>query len=219
MLLDGFKVAVTGASGALGEAVCAAIEAEGGTVARIVHNARDASDIAVADLADVSLTAAAMKAAADRLGGLDGLVNIAGGFAMGKLAESEIELWDAQYSQNLRSAVSACKAALDHLGTGSAIVNIAAAGALEAKAGMGAYAASKAGVMRLTEALAAEQAKAGVRVNAILPTTMDTQANREAMPKSDRAGWVTTAAVADIVVFLLSDLSRGMTGRHLIAGS
>jgi NAD(P)-dependent dehydrogenase (short-subunit alcohol dehydrogenase family) len=219
MLLDGRKIVVTGASGALGEAIVAAIVAHGGTVTGLVHRAGRPGDIPVDDLADFNLTAPAMKLAAERMGGLDGLVNVAGGFDMGKVADSELELWDGLYAKNLRSAVSASKAALAHLGMGGAIVNIAAAAGLKAEAGMGAYAASKAGVLRLTEALAAEQRKAGIRANAILPTIMDTPANRTDMPKADRSTWVSTAAVAELAVFLLSDASRAVSGAGIIAGS
>lgn len=218
MLLEGRKIVVTGAAGALGDAVVQAIVREGGAVTGLVHRAGRPGDIPVADLADFNLTAPAMKLAAGRMGGLDGLVNVAGGFDMGKVADSDLELWDALYSKNLRSAVSASKAALAHLGTGGAIVNIAAGAGLKAGAGMGPYAASKAGVLRLTEALAAEQARSGIRVNAILPITMDTPANREAMPKADRSAWVSTDAVADLVVFLLSDRSIAVTGQGIVAG-
>lgn len=219
MLLDGRKIVVTGAAGALGDAVVAALVREGASVIGLVHHEGRPGDIAVADLADFNLAAPAVKLAAERLGGLDGLVNVAGGFDMGRVADSDLELWDALYAKNLRSAVSTSKAALAHLGNGGAIVNIAAGAALKAGAGMGAYAASKAGVLRLTEALAEEQRKAGVRVNAILPITMDTPANREAMPKADRSSWVSTAAVANLVVFLLSDLAGAVTGQGIVAGA
>jgi NAD(P)-dependent dehydrogenase (short-subunit alcohol dehydrogenase family) len=98
---------------------------------------------------------------------------------------------------------------------GGRIVNIGAGAAGRAAAGMGAYAASKAGVERLTEALAAELRDRNVTVNAILPGTIDTPANRAAMPDADVTRWVEPEAVADVVVFLASDAARAVTGAAL----
>jgi NAD(P)-dependent dehydrogenase (short-subunit alcohol dehydrogenase family) len=217
-LLAGKRIVVTGASGALGGAVVAACKAEGASVAGLVHHGGDAASVVVTDLADEGLAAAGMAEAAKRLGGLDGLVNVAGGFTFARIDDASAATWDEMFRKNLLSAVSASTAALAHLGTGGSIVNIAAAGGLKAEAGMGPYAASKSGVMRLTEALAAEQRKHGVRVNSILPTIMDTPANRADMPKADASAWVTVEAVADLAVFLLSDLSRATSGGHILAG-
>ncbi|HEY2274414.1 MAG TPA: SDR family oxidoreductase, partial [Steroidobacteraceae bacterium] len=89
---------------------------------------------------------------------------------------------------------------------------IGAGAAGRAAAGMGAYAASKAGVERLTEALAAELRDRNVTVNAILPGTIDTPANRAAMPDADVTRWVEPEAIADVVVFLASDAARAVTG-------
>ena len=95
--------------------------------------------------------------------------------------------------------------------TAGRIVNIGAMGALQAGAGMGPYAASKAGVHRLTEALAAEH-KGKITVNAVLPSTIDTSANRASMPKADFSKWVTPQELADVILFLVSDAASAVTG-------
>jgi NAD(P)-dependent dehydrogenase (short-subunit alcohol dehydrogenase family) len=217
-LLAGKRVVVTGAGGSLGAAVVAAARAQGARVIGLVHRGGDVDAIVVSDLADEAAAQTGLAEAVRRLGGLDGLVNVAGGFEFAKVGDSPAGRWEEMFRKNLLSAVCASKAALAHLGAGGAIVNIAAAGGLKAEAGMGPYAASKSGVMRLTEALSAEQRDRGVRVNAILPTIMDTPANRAEMPKADTSNWVTVEAVADLAVFLLSDLSRAASGGHILAG-
>ncbi|HZW51866.1 MAG TPA: SDR family oxidoreductase, partial [Rudaea sp.] len=127
------------------------------------------------------------------------------------------DTWDLLYRVNLRTAVAASQAAIPHLISSSAgrIVNISATGSIKAGAGMGAYAASKSGVARLTEALAEELKDRGITVNAILPSTIDTAANRADMPKADFSRWVTPAQLSDVIVFLLSDRASAVTGALL----
>ena len=107
-------------------------------------------------------------------------------------------------------------AAIPHLAASASarIVNIGAMGALQAGAGMGAYAASKSAVHRLTEALAAEW-KGKITVNAVLPSTIDTAANRASMPKADFTKWVTPQELADVILFLTSDAASAVTGALL----
>jgi len=116
---------------------------------------------------------------------------------------------------NVLTAAAASKAALPHLASGGgAIVNVGANGAVKAAAGMGPYAASKAGVHRLTESLA-EEWKGKVRVNAILPSILDTPANRADMPKADPSDWVSPAEAAAVILFLASDAASAVTGALL----
>jgi NAD(P)-dependent dehydrogenase (short-subunit alcohol dehydrogenase family) len=124
------------------------------------------------------------------------------------------------YAINLKTAVCACKAALAHLpADGGRIVNVGAAATAKAGTGMGAYAASKAGVAKLTEALAEELKDKGINVNAVLPTVIDTPANRADMPKADFTRWVDPRALADVIVFLSSHAARAITGASiLVAG-
>jgi len=146
---------------------------------------------------------------------VDALVNIAGTFRWETLEKGSLDTWDLLYRVNLRSAVSTSRAALPHLMRGGAgrIVNIGAgAAAARAAAGMGAYTASKAGVAKFTEALAEELKDRNITVNAVLPSTIDTAANRADMPKADFSRWVTPQAIADVIVFLLSDQARAVTG-------
>ncbi len=116
---------------------------------------------------------------------------------------------------NLRSAVAASQALLPHLDAGGRIVNIGALAALKAASGMGAYAASKAGVMRFTEALAEELKDRRITVNAVLPSIIDTPANRVDMPQADFDRWVTPQALSRVVAFLLSDDAAAITGACL----
>ena len=216
-MLEGRTVVVTGALGVLGSSVADALEAAGAKVARLDHVKVAAKKNLVfdgLDLTDEPATTAAMAAIVEQCGGIDGLVNIAGGFAWHTLADAPAKIWDDMFRINLITAVTASRAALGALsasGSGS-IVNIGAGAAAKAAAGMGPYAASKAGVAKLTESLAEELAGAGVRVNAILPSTIDTPTNRREMPDADFATWVQPQDVAKVIVFLLSDQSAAITG-------
>lgn len=223
MELKGKRIAVTGAFGALGAAMVERAVAAGARVAAIdrtpapASNAASVTAIGSVDLADATAAKTAIDAAAKALGGLDGLVNIAGTFRWETLAEGSADTWDLLYRVNLRTAVAASKAAIPHLIASGAgrIVNISAAGSVQAAAGMGAYAASKSGVARLTEALSEELKDRGVTVNAILPSIIDTAANRADMPKADFSRWVTPAQLSDVIAFLLSDRASAVTGALL----
>jgi NAD(P)-dependent dehydrogenase (short-subunit alcohol dehydrogenase family) len=167
------------------------------------------------DLTDLEATRRVMAATSMRYGGIDVLVNIAGGFQWEKLENGDPETWDQLYSMNLRTAVVCCKTALPSMlerGKGR-IINIGAgAAAGRAAAGMGAYTASKAGVQRLTESLSEEVKDRGITVNAILPGTIDTPRNRADMPDADFGRWVAPDDVAEVILFLASDEARAVTG-------
>ncbi|MGH7025327.1 MAG: SDR family oxidoreductase [Caulobacteraceae bacterium] len=213
-------IAVTGAAGALGARVVQRLGEAGARVAALDLAAEIPGEPALA-LAGVALddpeaAMAAMARIEAGFGRLDGLVNIAGGFRWQTLADGDLATWDLMYAMNLRSAVATTQAALPLLrAVRGAIVNVGAAAAVKAGAGFGAYAASKAGVARLTEALAEELRGDGVRVNAILPTIIDTPANRRDMPKADFSKWVTPDEIGAAVEFLLSAEASGITGALL----
>lgn len=223
MQLQGKRVAITGAFGTLGAAVVRAALDAGAAVAALdlapapASADRRAHAFGGVDIADADAARTALDAAAQALGGLDALVNIAGTFRWETLSDGSPDTWDLLYKVNLRSAVAASKAALPHLrasGSGR-IVNIGAGAAAKAGAGMGAYAASKAGVARLTEALAEELKDHGITVNAVLPSIIDTPPNRADMPKADFDRWVKPEQLADVIVFLLSDRAAAVTGALL----
>ncbi|MGI9169901.1 MAG: SDR family oxidoreductase [Caulobacteraceae bacterium] len=219
--MRGRVVAVTGGFGILGRAVIAAARAAGAEAAAIGRStAPDIEDgvlrIGGADLADPASASRVVAAVVARFGRLDALVNAAGGFAWQTLADGPFQTWTALYATNVLTAAAASRAALPHLAASGrgAIVNIGADAALKAGAGMGAYAAAKAALHRLTEALA-EEWKGKVRVNAILPSILDTPANRADMPNADPAAWVSPTEAAEVILFLASDRASAITGALL----
>jgi len=220
--MNGKVIVVTGASGALGKVVAETALARGARVAGVDHAASQipatASRIELGgvDLSDAAAAKNAIEAVAAHFGSCDALINIAGGFAFETVAEGDARTWQRMYALNVLTALNASRAAIPHLAASSAgrIVNIGAIGALQAGSGMGAYAASKAGVHRLTEALAAEW-KGRITVNAVLPSTIDTPANRASMPKADFGKWVTPLELAEVILFLVSDAASAVTGALL----
>jgi NAD(P)-dependent dehydrogenase (short-subunit alcohol dehydrogenase family) len=220
------RVVITGAAGALGAAVARAFAAANSRLALVdrMSQPKELADLVVAphfflggaDLTDTAQAQSAVDTVVGRLGGIDVLVNIAGAFRWESVADGKLETWDFLYSINLRTAVCTCKAALPHLlASQGRVINIGAGAAAKAGAGMGAYAASKAGVAKLTEALAEELKDKGVNVNAVLPSIIDTAANRADMPTADFSRWVQPAALAAVIVFLASDAARAITGASI----
>ncbi|TPV99269.1 MAG: Dihydroanticapsin 7-dehydrogenase [Beijerinckiaceae bacterium] len=217
-------VVVTGGFGVLGHAVAEAALAAGAYVA--LPGREQKSKIAEqerllvlggVDLADFAAVRQAIDTVAVRFGKIDGLANVAGGFRWQTLGDGDLTGWTDQFAMNLLTAATATKAALPYLrASQGAIVNVASAPAKKAGAGMGAYAASKAGVLRLTESLAEEEKNAGVRVNAILPTIIDTPRNRADMPKADFSRWVKPEDIAKAILFLLSSDAKAITGAELL---
>jgi NAD(P)-dependent dehydrogenase (short-subunit alcohol dehydrogenase family) len=169
------------------------------------------------DVASFEAAQQALAAVTRRFGGLDILANVAGAFRWQTLGDGDLANWDLLYTVNLKTAVATSKAALPHLRArgGGHIINVGAAAAGKAGKGMGPYAAAKAGVARLTESLAEEVKDLGINVNAVLPSIIDTPANRADMPTADFSRWVTPQALADVIVFLASDAARAVTGALL----
>lgn len=219
-VLEGKKIVVTGGFGVLGRAVGNALLEAGAQVA-LVDKVPAPSDLQGSthawdevNLNDGEAARTCLAAAAERLGGLDGLVNVAGGFAWEAVESGTVDTWDVMYAMNVRTALLSSQAALPHLlrHGGGRIVNVGALTATHARPGMGAYAASKAGVARLTEAMAEELKDRGITVNAVLPSIIDTPANRTAMPDEDPSRWVHPAALARVIVFLQSESASPITG-------
>jgi NAD(P)-dependent dehydrogenase (short-subunit alcohol dehydrogenase family) len=218
--------AVTGASGVLGATVARAAKAQGARLALIdfakepPQDLQAADDILVlcgVDLTDANQAGAAIEAVVDRFGGLDALLNIAGGFSWEKVEGGDWHTWHRLFLMNVQTASNAARAAIPHLKRSAAgrILNVGANAALKAALGMGAYAASKAGVHSLTQALAEELKADGVTVNAVLPSIIDTPANRADMPKADASAWVKPEDLATVMLFLVSEEARAVTGALL----
>jgi NAD(P)-dependent dehydrogenase (short-subunit alcohol dehydrogenase family) len=222
---------VTGGTGALGQAITLRLLGDGLAVAVpwVVEAERDAllgragaagRDRLLAARCDVTDGAAMEALAAEvlgRWGRLDVLVTAVGGFAGGALAETDRDTWDRMLALNLTSAFTAARAVVPRLvaAGGGRVVTIASRAVVPPAGGFIAYTAAKAGLIALTQALAQEVKPAGVTVNAVLPSTMDTPANRAAMPDADPRGWVPVEAVADAVAWLASEASGHVTGTLL----
>ena len=211
-------VVVTGGHGILGRAVVEAALSAGMNVALIDHaegqpGPDGAFDVSGVDLTDAQAAEAAIGKVAHHFGGIDALLNIAGGFVW-QTVEDDKPAWDRMFTLNLTTALNTTRAALPHLKASSEgrIVNVGAAGALKAAGGMGAYAASKSAVHRLTESLAEELKSTSVTVNAVLPSILDTPQNRKDMPNADPAKWVAPSDLAAVILFLASPASRAVTG-------
>jgi NAD(P)-dependent dehydrogenase (short-subunit alcohol dehydrogenase family) len=219
---NGRVIAITGAFGALGSAVARAA-APGARLALI-----DAAKTAPAslpsgeavltlggvDLTDAAQVKAAIEAVLSRFGRLDALVNVAGGFRWEMHEGGDPETWRTLFRINVETASNTCRAAIPALRASGAgrIVNVGANGAVKAAAGMGPYAASKAAVHKLTEALAEELKPDGICVNAVLPSIIDTPVNRADMPDADHSLWVAPEDLATVILFLASEPARAVTG-------
>lgn len=223
----GQTVLVTGAAGTLGSAVARAFYGAGarlGLTDRSIEPIKEVlADIASdsrchlypADLADGDAVSAMVDGVQARWGRLDVLANIAGGFAMGPpVHETPEQTWDLMINMNARSAFLTSRATVPHMlrqGSGK-IVNVAARAALAGKARMAPYVISKCAVIRLTESMAAELKDSNINVNCILPGTIDTPQNRRDMQDADYSRWVPPQALADVILFLASDLARAVHG-------
>ena len=224
------KVAiVTGASAALTAAVAPALLDAGATV---VTTYRRESDLAklrerasiapdaklsgiVLDLTDEQAVARGYAGIAEQYGGIDILVNIAGGYAGGKpVHETPWSLWQQQLDLNLKTTVLSCKAAIPHMLArgGGAIINVGTRTATQPAAKLAAYAASKRAVTQLTEALAAELRDQNITANIILPSTIDTPENRQNDPTAKGGRWVKPEDIASVILFLAGPDARIISG-------
>lgn len=217
------SIVVTGAAGVLGVAVARHLAQQGHEVTGIDLET-ESPDFPGRFHGGIDLTTqAGAQAVADAIvtqGLVNGLVNIAGGFRWETIAEGNPDSWDFLYRINVLTALHISRALLRPLlETEGAIVNVGAAATLKAGLGMGAYTASKSGVARLTESLAEELKDRGVRVNAVLPSIIDTPANRTDMGEADIAKWVTPGELAQVISFLLSSSASAITGANIpVAG-
>lgn len=216
MYSERMNVLITGASGGLGTAVCQEFLASGATVIGVDRGSKATAPFAMisADVSTAEGCESMVKQALEH-GPLDALVHLVGGFAGGSgVAETSDETWDKMMNINLRAAFCCIRAALKPMqaaGRGR-IVAVGTRMAVEPAPNFAAYAVSKAALVALIKNVAAEGQKYGVTANAILPSTIDTPANRAAMPKVDPSRWVKPESIAKLLVFLVSDAAADTSG-------
>jgi NAD(P)-dependent dehydrogenase (short-subunit alcohol dehydrogenase family) len=225
--VTGRVAVVTGGTGALGRSVVLRFLHDGATVAvpwivpeeweTLRSRAGDGSTRlhgTRVDGTDESAFAVFVAEVLARHQRLDVLVNTVGGFAGGDLASTSLAEWRRMLDLNLTPAVIGCRAVLPTMRAArrGRIVNVASRAVVPPLGGFIAYTVSKSAVIALTQALAQEERPHGIGVNAVLPSTMDTPANRRDMPDADRSGWVSTDAVADVITYLSSDGASAVSG-------
>lgn len=226
-------IIVTGAAGNVGSAVARLLAARGARVAAVdtlgppltalmqtLDHPERHLPLPGFDLTDPAACDALVAKVRQTFGTLHGVATTVGGFAMGKLADTGLAEWDAMFSLNVKTTWNIYRAAVPGLreAGGGSLVGIGSAAGLRGSGQMAPYAATKSAVMRLTESLADELRPDHIRVNAVLPGTIDTPQNRAAMPKADTSRWVKPAEVAEAMLFLLSDAASGISGALLPVG-
>lgn len=223
-------VAVTGAGGALAQAVIPLFESEGWNLALFAHGDSTAarlerdhprSFVVQVGLHDEAATKTAVEAVTGRFGHIDALLNVAGGFAMSGATETTSADLDEQLDVNLKTAFSATKAVLPGMfeRRSGIIVGVSAGAAISAGAKMGAYAASKAALVAYLKSVRAEVEPRGVGVSILYPMgTIDTPANRESMPNTDPAAWIDPQALAESLLFLVTRPPRGRVRELMVYG-
>jgi NAD(P)-dependent dehydrogenase (short-subunit alcohol dehydrogenase family) len=225
-------IIVAGAAGNVGSSLANLLASRGATVVAVdtiksrleamVGSLQGSGHLALSeyDLIDFTSTTALIAKVQSVYGRLDGVGTTVGGFAMAKLADAGLDQWDAMFNLNVKTTWNIYRAAVPAIrgSGGGALVGIASAAGLHGSAQMAAYSATKSAVMRLTESLADELRDDRIRVNAVLPTTIDTPQNRQAMPGADTSRWVKPSEVAEAMIFLLSDAASGITGALLPVG-
>lgn len=217
-------VMITGAAGQLGAAVVQRFHDQG---AQLVLLDRDAeplkkhfgglarTELLEADLLAREALGQRVHAVLGPAGRVDVLCHLAGGFHMGEpVHATPASSWDFMMNLNAASFINVAAAVVPRMQAQRAgrIVAVGAGAGLKGGAQMGAYSASKSALMRLVEAMSAELRDTGINVNCVLPSTLDTPANRAAMPDADPARWVAPAALAEVIAFLASDAARAIHG-------
>jgi NAD(P)-dependent dehydrogenase (short-subunit alcohol dehydrogenase family) len=211
---------VTGASGNLGSAVVARLTASGYRVARVERNVMHLAEEydCEIDLSDRGSVSRAFAEAARRAGKLDAVIHTVGVFRGGRnVVEAEGSEFLELFQTNVMTTVNVLQAALPlmHAQREGSIAVVSSHDALRAAAGEAAYAASKAAQLRIVESAAAEAKSFGVRVNSLLPGTMDTPQNRSAMPNADRSSWLQLRDVAEVLCYLVSPAAAAIQGQAL----
>jgi NAD(P)-dependent dehydrogenase (short-subunit alcohol dehydrogenase family) len=221
---DKRTVMVTGAAGHLGRAVAKSFADLGANLVLLDLREEPAGAhvFLSVDLRSADSVRAAVAKALERFGRIDVLCNIAGVFRMGPpIHETKDADWDFLFDVNAKSVLHTARAVVPAMleAGGGKIVNVGAYAAQKGAAAMGAYAASKSAVIRITETMAAELREKNINVNCVLPTIIDTPDNRAAMPQADPRRWVAPQDLAAVIVFLASDAARAIHGAAIpVAG-
>ncbi len=214
-------VVVTGASGGLGDAVVEAFTSRGAKVIRVARKLAGESDEreschgAAADLTSEEGARRVVEEALRHYGRLDCVAHLVGGFAAGAtVAESDEETWDRMFTLNLKTAWQMARAAIPEMiaAERGRLIFVGSRAGVEPAAGMGAYAASKAALHAMVRTIAAEVDGHGITANAVLPSIIDTPANRKAMPDADYTRWVSPREIAALIAHLAADAAAGVNG-------
>ncbi len=228
MVFENEVILVTGAAGNLGQALIESLLKTGARLALFDHRQGRMKKlfpeldinghhlvVESVDLTDEESVRIGFDRVVDHFGHLDVLINAAGGYSGGDPVEdTSTDIWEKMIALNARTVFLTSRTAIPIMrsqGSGS-IVNIGARPGVEGRKNASAYSASKSAVLRLTESTSAEAKADGVRVNAVIPGTIDTPDNRKAMPNANHDRWVDPSAVADVILFLASDEARGICG-------
>ncbi|NPV86991.1 MAG: SDR family oxidoreductase [Anaerolineae bacterium] len=222
---------ITGAGGNLGQASARVFAAAGARLALVEHSLGRLEALfpqwvhngvhlllGGVDVGDPPQMQAALERILAHFGRVDVLINTVGGYAAGKpLHEMPLEQWDTMMNLNARTLIVACQAVIPVMlrQKFGRIINISSGAALAGSKNAAAYSAAKSAVIRLTESMAAELKGSGINVNCILPGTIDTPQNRQAMPDADFTRWVQPESLAEVILFLASPAARDITGAAL----
>ena len=224
MSVTGKVVLIAGGSGGLGRTIVPAFLAAGARVVTADRNPpvdhNDGRLILKADVTDEADARRLVDEVTGKFGRLDVLVNLVGGFAMGRVMDTDVSLWQRMLTVNVTSAFLLSKAVLPHMverGTGR-ILHMAAWAAVEPFPGAAAYLVAKSGLVALINVLALELKGSGVTVNGVLPTTIDTPANRASMPQTDPSTWTKPESIAHTLLFLASDEAAQINGATVPIG-
>lgn len=221
-------VMITGAGGNLGAAVARKYQEDGARLVLIEHGSgkleklfpdlvADVDHIFLenVDVSDLAVMSALVDQVKEQFGRIDVLVNTVGGYRAGwPLHETPLAVWQQMITLNATSVFVSCQTVIPIMiaQKKGSIINISGGSGLKGSSKMSAYSAAKSAVIRLTESMAAELKADGIRVNCILPGTIDTPENRTAMPKADFSRWVTPQSLAEVIAFISSDAASHING-------
>lgn len=219
---DGKVVMITGANGGLGRGVVQRFYGAGASLALVARSAADASGIVPdrafgvgADVGDKASVQNAVDQIAAHYGRIDALVHTVGGYAFSKTTDVDVDIWDKMMMLNARTAFVTAGTVANYMAQNNlpgSIVIVLAKHALEGQKNHAAYGASKAAARSVVQTLAKEMLDHQIRVNGVVPGTIDTPANRRDMPNADFSKWVTAEQIADVILFLCSDQAKAISG-------